>query len=382
MIVLAVFILFFALIPAMVFCVNLRLYRRPEHSSANDLPRVSVLIPARNEEKSIRAAVESALASEGVDLEVVVMDDQSEDGTANIVQEISEKDARVRLVSAPPLPSGWCGKQHACWQLSREARHPILAFLDADVRLTPDGLARAVTFLKSSGAALVSGVPKQETGTLLEKLILPLIHFILLGFLPMSRMRRSPHPSYAAGCGQLFVTDRDSYEKVGGHSAIRESLHDGLTLPRAYRTSGLMTDLFDATDVATCRMYRSAGDLWQGLVKNSTEGLGNPKMIVPITILMLGGQVLPMVMLGLVLGGWSPGAIPVILLSIAPVLNYLPRVIGVVRFRQSLLGALVHPLGVTLLMAIQWHGLLRLVFGRSTSWKGRAYPLVSQAGSE
>lgn len=115
-----------------------------------------------------------------------------------------------------------------CWELARSASHDLLLFLDADVRLHPDGVARLAAFLQESEADLVRGIPHQETVTLLERLLISLIHFVLLGFLPMGRMRASQHPAYAARCGQLFLTRRSSYEKVGGHVAIRATLHDGI----------------------------------------------------------------------------------------------------------------------------------------------------------
>jgi hypothetical protein len=363
-----------AAIPALVFFRNLWVYRPTPPPAENFTPRVSLLIPARNEEHSIAAAVEAALASRGVELEVLVLDDHSEDSTAAIVEAIAARDARVRLVPAPPLPEGWCGKQHACAVLADAARHPLLAFVDADVRLAPDGLARLAAFLHTSGAALVSGVPRQETGTFLERLVLPLIHFILLGLLPMWRMRRTTRPAYAAGCGQLFLAQRWAYEKAGGHAAIRTSLHDGLTLPRAFRQAGLRTDLCDATDLAVCRMYHGPAALWQGLAKNATEGLAHPARIVPITLLLLGGQVLPVALLAAT--AWL--ATPVLLLAAGTLLLYLPRLVGMRRFGQSLLGAMLHPLGVVVLLTIQWHGLLRKLRGRPAAWKGRRYSSVNQ----
>jgi cellulose synthase/poly-beta-1,6-N-acetylglucosamine synthase-like glycosyltransferase len=211
MILVASISLAFALLPALIYWLNRRHYRPPAESH-QPLPAISVLIPARNESRSIRNAVESVLASRGVDLELVVLDDHSEDDTASIVRELAARDRRVRLETAPPLPSGWCGKQHACYQLSQLARNPIFAFLDADVRLAPDGLARMTQFLLDSKAALVSGFPRQETKTLFEKLLIPLIHFILLGFLPIGRMRRDNRPGMGAGCGQFFVAHREEYE--------------------------------------------------------------------------------------------------------------------------------------------------------------------------
>jgi hypothetical protein len=335
-----------------------------------------VLIPARNEEAAIAASVRSVLASRGIEFEVIVLDDHSEDTTAAIVNELAERDDRVRLVSAPELPPGWCGKQHACWVLAREARHCLLVFLDADVRVAPDALVRMAAFLEESAANLASGIPRQETVSLLEKLLIPLIHFVLLGFLPIAKMRRRVHPSFAAGCGQLFIARREAYERSGGHSAIRDTLHDGIKLPRAFRAAGFKTDLFDATDLAVCRMYRTSREVWFGLAKNAGEGLAARRMIGPMTLVLLGGQVLPLVLLCSALVAWpGPGsAWQLAVAIIATAASYFPRLAAAARFRQSLLGALLHPVGILLLVSIQWFALLRNASGRSSTWKGRRYP--------
>lgn len=365
--------LFFAALPALLFYRNLSLYLPPpEPEEADPIPAVSVLIPARNEENSIRAAVESALASERVTLEVVVLDDQSTDSTAQIVQELAANDSRVRLLSADPLPAGWCGKQRACAVLAEHAQYHYLVFIDADVRLQPKGLSRLVKFQQTSGAPLVSGVPHQITETWMEKLVIPLIHFLLLGFLPIQQMRQSTQPGFGAGCGQLFLAEREGYQQMGGHATIRTSLHDGITLPRAFRNAGLMTDLCDATDVATCRMYHSASQVWSGLSKNAGEGLAKPALIGPITLLLFAGQVLPLLLL---LSGWLWQASLwfYILSAVATVLAYLPRILAAIRFRQSWLGVIFHPLSVLILLAIQWHSFIGSLLGRPSTWKGRSY---------
>jgi glycosyltransferase involved in cell wall biosynthesis len=365
-----------ALVSAMLVRDNLRVFCPPPEPAASDeRPAVSVLIPARDEETAIEASVTAALASRGVEVEVVVLDDRSEDGTARIVRELSRRDGRARLVPGEELPPGWCGKQHACWILAHESRYPLLVYIDADVRLAPDALCRLAAGLESSGADLLSGFPRQETVGWLEKLVIPLMHFILLGFLPMRRMRRSRDPAFAAGCGQLFITRREAYDRSGGHAAIRGTLHDGLKLPRAYRLAGLKTDLCDATDLAVCRMYRSAGEVWNGLAKNAGEALAAPRLIVPMTVLLLAGQVLPVLLLaaGLadfpgVLGriGWAG-----VILALSA--SYYSRWAPAIRFRQSKLGALLHPLGVVVFVAIQWYAFVRHVAGRPSAWKGRLY---------
>jgi hypothetical protein len=371
MIFVAIAVFLLAAIPAWNFWRSLRLYQPPATQAPGSRPTVSVLIPARNEERGIAAALTAALASKGVELEIVVLDDHSGDHTAALVEEIATHDPRVRLLQAPPLPEGWCGKQHACWVLAQQARHELLLFVDADVRLEPGGVAGMVAFLEASGADLVSGFPRQETGTFLEKLLLPLIHFVLLAFLPFGRMRRSRHPAYAAGCGQLFLTHKSAYQHAGGHAAIRTSLHDGITLPRAYRRAGLATDLCDATGLAVCRMYSSAGEVWSGLAKNATEGLAKPGLLVPVTLLLLGGQVAPFVLLAF---AWLLDPVALALVIAAALAAWYPRWAGVWRFRQSWPGALLHPLGILVLLAIQWYALGRSFLGVGSAWKGRSYP--------
>lgn len=352
-----------AAVPAFLFLWNLALYSRLKGTRQTALEPVSVLIPARNEEKSIRLAVESVQASQDVAFEVIVLDDQSEDATREMVQELAAKDSRVRCEPAPALPAGWCGKQHACAVLARLARYDTFCFLDADVRLAPDALARMAAFLHSSRAGLISGFPREVTGSQLEKLVIPLIHFVLLGFLPIAGMRASRSRAFAAGCGQLMMVRRDAYERAGGHASIRTSLHDGLMLPKSVRTAGFATDLFDATDAASCRMYTNARETWQGLAKNATEGLASPWRILPFTLLLFGGQVLPFV---LVFTGNGIAAAGI-------ALAWLPRFLAAWRFQQSWKGALLHPAGVLVLLAIQWYALITSMLGRPAGWKGRTY---------
>ena len=398
----------FAAVPAAMTAVNLRLLREPELSGhlsrdrqgadnppmtcapspAEDPPlphgrgsdgrasrAVSLLIPARNEERSIEAAVRSALASKHVEVEVIVLDDGSDDDTAAIVRRLAQEDTRVRLAAAPALPPDWCGKQHACHVLAGLANHDVLAWIDADVRLSPEALAKAAACLEHTGSGLVSGFPHQETRTVLEKLVVPLIPFVLAAYLPIGRMRRSVAPAYGAGCGQFFMARRDAYQAAGGHAAIRHSLHDGVTLPRAFRRAGFMTDLFDAEYLATCRMYRSAGEVWRGFAKNATEGMADPAAIVPWTAILLGGHVLPPVLWVVAATGLAElGPAAFILLTAAAALSFATSLAVMRRFRQPLTAGLLRPAGVAVLLVIQWYALGRRLLGRPAGWKGRAYP--------
>ena len=380
--VLAVAAVLLAALPAALTIFNLKVFvPTPEQGRAGQgnaasqpTPRVSVLVPARNEAAAIARCARAILASRDVDLELVVLDDASTDGTDTIVEQLAASDRRVRLVRGRPLPPGWCGKQHACAQLAEAATYDTWMFLDTDVLLSPAAVRRCVGFLDASEAALVSGFPRQVTGSFLEWLLLPLIHFVLLGFLPIAHSRMDNSPGLAAGCGQLFITRRSDYLRAGGHAAIRASLHDGIKLPRAFRRAGLRTDICDATDIASCRMYTRSLDVWRGLSKNATEGIGSPATILPFTILLAGGQILPAVLVvwGLATrwSGWPTWAVPVAFIAVA--LSYLPRILEAVRFRQSMMSVVAHPLGIAVFLAIQWVSLVRRQFGLQTRWRGRS----------
>ncbi|MEZ6140670.1 MAG: glycosyltransferase family 2 protein [Zavarzinella sp.] len=377
MTVFAAVLLAFAVVPLLIYLWNQFYYRRPK-LMPGDSPKISVLIPARNEEASIEAAVFAACNSKHVDVDIVVLDDHSQDRTAAIVEEIAAKDPRVRLFSAPPLPEGWCGKQHACYVLAQHARYDLFAFLDADVRLEPHGLRVLSDSMQKSNSQLISGIPRQITGTLFERLLIPLIHLMLLGYLPMFGMKRSRRPGFGAGCGQLFLVERQAYFAAGGHAAIRTTLHDGIKLPRLFRRAGFHTDLVDATDIASCRMYRTNQQVWLGLAKNATEGMAAPSLIVPFTLMLTLGHILPFVFL-LAWDSLEPLARWLILAACA--CSIYMRIDAAIRYQQSWLTVLLHPVGITLLLALQWYSFIRFLLGKPAGWKGRSYPSIQQHAS-
>ena len=354
-------ILLLALLPLLLALLNLAVYRTP--GPARGMPALSVLIPARNEEANIAEAVAGVLASQDVDVELIVLDDHSTDRTAAILAGIADR--RLRVASAPPLPPGWSGKQHACATLATLATHDLLVFVDADVRLAPDALVRMAGYMQRHDVGLASGFPRQVTVTWAERLLLPMIHVLLLGYLPMPLMAAFRATGLGAGCGQLFVARRSEYQRAGGHGAIRASLHDGVTLPRAFRRAGSMTGLFDATGFASCRMYADAAQVWEGLSKNATEGLAT-KLGLPVwTCLLFGGHVLP----------W-------LLLLLAPSVTALAavgaslglRLLIALRFRQRPGDFWMQPLSVLALLWLQYAARWRAVRGRPATWRGRAYP--------
>ncbi len=336
------------------------------------LPLVSVCIPARDEEENIEPCVTSILRSEGLPIEVLVYDDQSTDATPRIIAALAAGDPRVRPVPTVPLPAGWNGKQHASWRMAQAAAGRWLLFTDADVRFEPDAIARAVALAEQLDVGLLSTFPRQRTGTLGEALLIPMIHFILLSYLPIGRMRATTEPASSAGCGQFLLARRDAYDASGGHSAFKDSMHDGVRMPRAIRRAGFRTDLFDGTDLAACRMYRGLRATWRGFAKNAYEGLGSAPLLAGLSTVHLLGHVVPWVHLGLVLAGVVVGDdhAAVALAALAVVFNVAQRTALALRFRQPAVAIPLHPISITLMTLIQWHSLALHLLGRR-SWRGR-----------
>jgi len=336
--------------------------------------RVAVCVPARNEAANIEACVRSILASRSVDVRAYVYDDESTDGTGDIVARLAAEDPRVVVVPRRALPAGWNGKQHACFRMAEHgfAYDPALEwflFTDADVRFEPDCVARALGFALRSKTALVSTVPREVTGSVGEMTLVPLIHLVLMGYLPIGRMRATLDPAASAACGQFILVSRAAYRASGGHDGFRSSMHDGVKFPRAVRRAGLRTDLFDGTELVSCRMYRGFGQTWRGFAKNAYEGLGSFALLAFITVYHGLGQLLPWLVVGLALaaGVWQPGA-SLALIAIAS--SLLLRALLAQRFRQSMWNIVLHPVSIAMLSAVQWRSLWLQRTGRRGG-KGR-----------
>jgi cellulose synthase/poly-beta-1,6-N-acetylglucosamine synthase-like glycosyltransferase len=373
MLALALLCLALALLPACLAAVNLGILRTPE-PEVEEPGLVSILIPARNEAAVIEGTVRAALASAGIAIEVLVGDDHSTDDTAAIVRGIAAADPRLRLVAVPDLPEGWTGKNHTCSVLAREARGGRLLFLDADVTLAPNGAAGLAAHARRSGADLVSGVPRQTMGTLGERLTVPMIDFLLIGYLPMALMRLLPDPSLGAACGQMILMRAESYAASGGHGAIRTSLHDGVRLPRLFREQNLRTDLVAGHALATCRMYRDFRQSWAGFSKNAREGMATPRALPVWTLLLFGGHVLPWLLLVLaLLVGDRPAAW---VAAGAALVSLATRAAITLVVREPAATVPLHPATICTALAIQWNALLRPDRAGASVWKGRRYPLA------
>ncbi len=348
---------------------NLRAFAPPPKADPTDESFLSVCIPCRNEESNIEEVVRSVLQSGHKRLEILVYDDESTDRTGVILRTLAAEDQRVRAVESVSLPTGWVGKQHACHRLAKESRGEWLLFIDADVRLESDAIGRALAFAHQTQAGLVSTFPRQITGTLGEALIVPMIFYLLIGYLPFKSMRRTLSTSASAACGQFILTERQAYFESGGHAAIRDSMHDGVKLPRLFRKAGHRTDIFDGTALCQVRMYTGFTQTWRGFAKNAYEGLGSTGLLVFLTMLHLAVHIVPWLLFPvLVLAGDAGPALAIA--GIVILQQVSQRLLLTRQFGHSAALAPLHPFSIALLTIIQWYSFV-LHRNSGRSWKGR-----------
>jgi hypothetical protein len=367
---LALAVLALTLAVAAIVAKNLTVFRRAPAPHAT--PPVSILLPVRNEEEAVEWTVRAACAQTAPG-EVVVLDDESTDATPVILARLAGELPRLRVVRGRPLPAGWAGKAWACWQLGAEhARQEWLMFVDCDVRLAPDAAARALAAARAQDAPFVSAFPRQHTATVGEALVVPLIHLVLLAWLPLWLVRRVALPSLVAGCGQLMLVARGTYLAADGHRAIRATLHDGLMLARRMKSVGASVGVLDGSDIATCRMYAGFAAVWRGFSRNAYEALGSPGALGAMVALNGAVFVLPFVALPWTLATAGPGlAASAWAASVAIALAIRGTLAR--RFGAPAWTTLATPLAVTLMLVIQVNSYLNTIRARPVTWRARVY---------
>jgi chlorobactene glucosyltransferase len=334
-------------------------------------PRVSVLVPARNEEAHIGDCVRSLLGQDYPDYEVLVLDDHSADRTGEILAALSLSDARLRVLVGEELPAGWLGKHWACQQLADTATGELLLFTDADTRHGPLSVRHGVAALQAEGADLLTALPLQRTVTWAEQLIVPVVPWSILTFLPLALAYRSSSPALSATVGQYMLFRRNAYRQIGGHAAVRDDPVDDIALGRRVKAQGLRWRLADATGDVRCRMYQNAGQVFEGFSKNLFAGFGHRLLPFIAVWLWLGTAFL--LPLGVLLKAVLGAPVPTLDLSIAlvgVVAGLANWGICHVRFRFPLYLTPLYPVTLLLALVIAVRSVALLLQKRAT-WKGR-----------
>jgi len=338
-------------------------------------PLVTICIPARNEEHNIAVCVQAALSSTWPNLEVVLVDDLSEDGTAEAARAAAGDDPRFRVVQGSPCQAGWAGKPWACARAAAEARGEYLVFVDADVAVSPEIVGTLVSLIEERGLGLVSVFGTWKLSSFWERAVIPAVGWLIRGAVDLDRVN-DPGRAEAFANGQLIAVSREAYESLGGHAVVRDQILEDVRLAEAFKRHGIRTEMWVAPWGFRVRLYRGLREILDGYSKNLYEGMGRKPMVgLGAVLFIFVGTVIPF--LALLAGGiarlglgwripdwrWLLGLTVICLLQI----GFRLRI--ELRDGRSGKDAWMHPLGNVILVWI----LLRSVFGVRASWKGRRF---------
>lgn len=351
------------------------------------LPTVTVVVPARNEARNIERCVSSLMQQSYPfeKLRIVVVDDNSSDGTGDIVRRLAVGDRRVQVLQGRPLPEGWMGKQNACAHGSQAAASEWLCFVDADTAARPDFLRRAIALAQRRDIDLLSLLPYQKLETFWERLILP-TQFLLFSLSMDIHRINDPRTPDAVANGQCIFIRREVYDRIGGHGAVRSDILEDVALARVVKSTGHRLYVKSGADLIRTRMYNGLKELWGGFSKNSVDLVGGISRAIVGALGMLALGWVPVIASALVLERLVPRLLsgqPAPRLGLALGLLVLGTAAVVAahalmaRFnRMPMRYSLLFPISHTLAAALTLNSVRRYLSGRN-EWKGRVYAVGS-----
>ncbi|ELK44588.1 glycosyltransferase family 2 protein [Halobacillus sp. BAB-2008] len=347
---------------------SLSLYPLEKRQGDASRHSVSLLVPLRNEAANVKGLTESLKRLTYDNLEVILLDDHSDDDTYDLLVSCTGNDTRFRIIQGNDLPEGWNGKVHACHQLSEQASGDYLLFLDADARVAPDVIERTMATMEKHGAAMVSGFPRYPNFHFLSHMLVPLQHMIVLLHLPLFVANRTTKPMFTAACGIFLMVEKQAYQAIGGHQSVKGSLVEDVHIAREIKKHGYRMILVNITGSVLSYMYDSSAETWAGFKKNIFTGIGRSTvMAVGLSVFYTAVFLLPAFLAVTVLFG-------------APVYYLLPYLLTVafkmytdVKTGHPLWLSFCLPVAIVLLIAILFASMAVHKRGESYQWKGRSY---------
>lgn len=330
----------------------------------NAYPFVSILVPARNEEKNIKKIIDSVKKQNYPNYELIILNDNSIDNTYNLAKNAIQSIQKAKIINGTELPVGWLGKNWACKQLADESKGEILIFTDADNFFDEIAISKTVNILNRYNLDMFSVFPQQITSSFWEKLIIPIIDLIIYSGLILKTTLLIPFSAFSAANGQWIAVRRKSYFEIGGHQAVKNHIVEDVALSRVFKQNKMRILTGAGTGVVFGKMYSSFSEIWHGLSKN-VFGLTNFKTFPFFVILLVFSlaSVVPYISIFT----YEYFYFSLILIS----LNILWRSLLAINFKHNLiLSILFHPISMIIFVIIGLNSFYQSKFG-VLNWKGR-----------
>lgn len=327
-------------------------------------PKISALIPARNEEAVLGRLLDSLEKQDYPDFEVIICNDHSSDNTEEILNWIAGEDERFHWFLGEKLPADWLGKNFACHQLAQKASGKYLIFLDADVELSPDAITKAVAFFQENELSLLSVFPQQKMELFAELVTVPVMNWILQSLLPLVLVQKTKFASLSAANGQLMMFDAGNYRSNQWHSQVRNQNVEDIRLARMIKAEGFKIAVLLGNNDAFCRMYRSFEEAVIGFSRNIHEYFGGGRVVMLVfwVIVCFGPFIV------FFASGWT-------FFSLFVLMVLANRLFVAAANRQNVfLSILLHPLQMISFTAIVFYNIFRRI-KKETTWKGRKIKL-------
>lgn len=335
------------------------------------VPHISILVPARNEEKVIERCVTSLLGQDYPDFNVLVLDDASSDGTGEIVRRLAEHDSRLRVLQGQPLPAGWIGKHWACQQLLEQADGEYVLYVDADTWLDAAAVRNGVSAMLTWNLDLLSAIPREMVGTFGELLTVPMPVWSFFALLPMWLAFHTKTSLLASAIGQYMMFRTASLRKAGGFERIRSNVVDDLALARLFKASKMRWRLADGTGRIFCRMYEGFWNSVRGFSKNLYAVFyHNPLLFIFVWLIVLMVYTAPIAILAAAALGYAFPLQGIVTAVSAVGLSVLQWGIIAARFKFPWVLSLTWVVGQPVCVFIAFRSLLQSIT-RHTTWKDR-----------
>ena len=344
-----------------------------------EMPMISILVPARNEEDTIEACIRSLCEQDYDNYEVIVLNDHSQDATGDILHQLqSEYCDRLSVIEGTLLPNHWIGKPHACHQLSLKASGEYILFTDADTIHDRHSISSLISYAQKHKIDMLSAVPKQQLHLFWEHVAVPFIHTLYLTYLPHDLIMNNPNPQFAAANGQALLFKRESYLEIGGHTSVSSSIAEDIDLAIRMKSFGKRLCHSSALEIISCRMYRTSRDVFTGFSKNvfATMHFDIYKLLFFVTHLFFT-YVFPFI--ALIIGIVFNESLIMIFSGTSILLGMSLRTIIAMYFGYPMWHAFLHGLTAFTFIVFAIYSAIWSMKKNGTEWKGRTYSLSKQA---